>query len=364
MITLEKILGALTGKENLYRCGRNFTAIEEALNNVGGGTAADTSYDNTESGMLATDVQAAVDELRAQNNSLDYYLKQIGKYGIKNSVKNGDFAEGTTGWNTSANVIADTALVPHSFKHIPNGTIAFGYKDVPCLLTDKLYICGKVYLVDLTANIDFFSIRNYGTTTNATPVYPDITKLNQWQKISVISSGKTSQGIRLYVGNSNVPTVGTYYSDDIIIINLTSLFGVGNEPTKEIMDAIIDYYPNMLKFYDISELSNKVDKAQPNWIAATLQNGWTGNLWYRKNSLGLLEIGGAINPGTLTAGTIIAQLPVGYRPYFNKPIPCINANTGATARGIFVNTSGNVIIYMSEIVTETGYSFSEIMPTA
>lgn len=69
MITLEKILGALTGKENLYRCGRNFTAIEEALNNVGG-TAADTSYDNTVSGMTATDVQAAVDELRAQNNNL------------------------------------------------------------------------------------------------------------------------------------------------------------------------------------------------------------------------------------------------------------------------------------------------------
>lgn len=107
-----------------------------------------------------------------------------------------------------------------------------------------------------------------------------------------------------------------------------------------------------------------VTTTQPSWIAATLQNGWTGNLWYRKNSLGLLEIGGAINPGTLTAGTIIAQLPVGYRPYFNKPIPCINANTGATARGIFVNTSGNVIIYMSEIVTGTGYSFSEIMPTA
>lgn len=88
MITLEKILGALTGKENLYRCGRNFTAIEQALNNVGGGTAADTSYDNTESGMLATDVQAAVDELRAQNNSFAPHLSDLitdadGAHGLK-----------------------------------------------------------------------------------------------------------------------------------------------------------------------------------------------------------------------------------------------------------------------------------------
>lgn len=32
MITLEKILGALTGKENLYRSGRNFTALETEVN--------------------------------------------------------------------------------------------------------------------------------------------------------------------------------------------------------------------------------------------------------------------------------------------------------------------------------------------
>jgi hypothetical protein len=34
MITLEKILGALTGRENLYRSGRNFNVIETEVNSL------------------------------------------------------------------------------------------------------------------------------------------------------------------------------------------------------------------------------------------------------------------------------------------------------------------------------------------
>lgn len=57
----------------------------------------------------------------------------------------------------------------------------------------------------------------------------------------------------------------------------------------------------------------KANKTQPAWIAATLENGWVGNIVYRKNEFGNIEIRGALTTvGTNTGGTVILTLPVGY----------------------------------------------------
>ena len=72
--------------------------------------------------------------------------------------------------------------------------------------------------------------------------------------------------------------------------------------------------------------ADKANKAQGNWITATLQNGWTGALKYRKNDIGQLEIQGSIIPGTNAVWTVIAELPLEYRTASNIILPTYSSD--------------------------------------
>ena len=65
-------------------------------------------------------------------------------------------------------------------------------------------------------------------------------------------------------------------------------------------------------------------------INATLQNGWTGSLYYRKNAIGRLELltYPDVGVGVTNVGTIIATLPSGYRPLSTTPVSVYNNSTG------------------------------------
>ena len=167
-----------------------------------------------------------------------------------NLINNGSFSNGITGWIKHGNVELDTILVPHSMKFTTTKT-SFIFKDISCSQTDKLYIRGKLYISSASRTFDFFSIRDYGSYTNTTSIYVDHTKLNQWQTISTIVNGKTEQGIRLCVGNSNIIVNGVYYADEIMVINLTQVFGAGNEPNIMDCNEIYREYFEGLKRQDI-----------------------------------------------------------------------------------------------------------------
>lgn len=65
--------------------------------------------------------------------------------------------------------------------------------------------------------------------------------------------------------------------------------------------------------YQAKQIEGKANKVQEDWIRVTLQNGWQGNMWYRKNEFGDVELSGNPFGGTVSAGTTIFTLPVGYR---------------------------------------------------
>ena len=91
--------------------------------------------------------------------------------------------------------------------------------------------------------------------------------------------------------------------------------------------------------------ANKANKTQPNWIIATLQNGWTGNLFYRKNQLGQLEIQFAsLKAGTVADFTTITTFPVNFRPGANAPITVYCDSTGESVAGIVVLSAGELKI--------------------
>lgn len=84
------------------------------------------------------------------------------------------------------------------------------------------------------------------------------------------------------------------------------------------------------------------------WCALTLQNGWYwyGTIFstpkYTKSADGIVSLKGLIGSGTVTNGTIIATLPVGYRPKEHLLLGVASAN--AYARIDIMPATGTVIV--------------------
>lgn len=94
---------------------------------------------------------------------------------------------------------------------------------------------------------------------------------------------------------------------------------------------------------------------QPNWITATLQNGWTGTLQYRKNNIGQLEIEAVIKSGTTNQGTVITTLPVGYRPYIAR-VPLLSAIGDDLSGGLGIVLADDGKIMVTSAAAGTSYT--------
>ena len=83
---------------------------------------------------------------------------------------------------------------------------------------------------------------------------------------------------------------------------------------------------------------------QPNWIAATLKNGWTGNLYYRVNNIGQLEIHGLLTVGTAAPWVEIGKLVIPGLNISAKSLLVYNAQTGVGLTNIRLLSSGDITI--------------------
>ena len=83
---------------------------------------------------------------------------------------------------------------------------------------------------------------------------------------------------------------------------------------------------------------------------ATLQNGWTGTLKYKKNLLGQVNVIGRITAGTVDNGTIIANLPEGYRPRYSVAIGVYDRGSGVVKIPLLISDNGNLAIRALEII--------------
>lgn len=119
-------------------------------------------------------------------------------------------------------------------------------------------------------------------------------------------------------------------------------------------------------------LSTKyVQNQKTAWTNLSLSNGWTNagapfaSLSYRKNASGEVELRGALTPGTVTIDTLIATLPVGFRPTHQRRYVVAQAmGTTPQAYGgaIQIETTGIIKVLLSH-ATNT-MSFDSIPPIA
>lgn len=103
---------------------------------------------------------------------------------------------------------------------------------------------------------------------------------------------------------------------------------------------------------------------QENWIAFSLLNGWITDPFtgvapaYRRTATGMICCRGWSTAGAVAAGTVIATLPVGYRPGSVLGVPAMSPQVVAQHVSVVVRANGNIELYNMPVTAS--FSFDSI----
>jgi len=165
---------------------------------------------------------------------------------LQNLVGNGDFRNGVSGWGYAGipTITTDSSLGRPSLKFVSNNINPFYTKDIPSDQSHYWYTKLECYVSSYASGtIGALDVRNRDSG-GVTEINANISTLNQWQTLSVVTTGKTGGGMNIFVGTANAYATATFYISNVSTIDLTAAFGAGNEPTKAQMDTIMSNYPN------------------------------------------------------------------------------------------------------------------------
>lgn len=288
---LESILSSLKVSENLARAGRNFIKIANAIDS-GGNIDVKIGEHNT-SGTAHADIRGQIENL-FDNNGI-----------VKKTYINYQY---------------------------PN---------------DKWY---RLWLNDTSAQgiNEILQVTSYsGTGAQAHTFTLLVNSVHNQLSVRLLSSSKVPAvigitKIRVVFPNAQW-TAGRYI--DLFITGLTSTIEISckkisvlgkSNVTTGIFAETLQEAPTISGTQISTEIEMSatpsgrvVTDAQPSWLNATLQSGWTGTLQYRRNQLGQLEIKAtALKAGTITKDTTIAQLPNTHYSSAYTVIPVYNAQAG------------------------------------
>ena len=98
----------------------------------------------------------------------------------------------------------------------------------------------------------------------------------------------------------------------------------------------------------------------PGWIDATLQNGWSGFVRYRKNAVGQIELMGRLIAGSGGIKSVVTVLP--YYPQVTTAIPCVILQTGNTYDGLQLRSNGEIRNYRDNMIVTDEHGFTAVMP--
>lgn len=158
---------------------------------------------------------------------------------LTNLVTNGDFSGGTTGWTGNFGV---ASVSQNTYALTGNGANAEPYSSQlhAMIAANKYYFKFRVRVTNPNcANIKVRPAAGYGDINIANPVE------NQWYAQSAVVTPSTSGNLEMYfkqvysdAATANGKVMELQY---LSLINLSSAFGFGNEPTAAQMDF---WYPN------------------------------------------------------------------------------------------------------------------------
>ena len=224
------------------------TATESSTGNTASTGGSITNSTLTNSGITTTDAisTTTVTGSSIGNTTTDAISSSTDISSTNNLILNGSFENGTTGWSVYNAALIDTAgkkIGNQSIKvtgnYPDNGSI---YQTCQLVKGHKYY--SSVYVLksgDLnnnygSAQVDIIGINpemDFANLDNTT-----VPTVNTWYRVSnIVSSSSTGTGTyRMFSVNTASINV-----DGLVLIDLTEIFGTGNEPSKEWCDEHISY---------------------------------------------------------------------------------------------------------------------------
>ena len=275
-------------------------------NDVGLGNVDNTSDTNK---PISTAQQTAIDT-------------KVDKLMATNLITNGDFSNGINNWQ----VVNGTSVITSPKVRVTSNVIGSNsYRVRTNVGMFNLIPNNKYYLkFDFDTNVDTTITQQvvFVGVTNQN-IHESPTKLNAIRTVFTNLYANTQLQIILY----GVLTTSMWFDvSNFSLINLTTIFGAGKEPTALEMDNLLANFPNSW-FDGTQELINygnlvaRVVNLRP-FITPTLLNSRTGTLQYTiRNNMVVFK--GTASGGSLN--TNIMVLPAGYRPAQTLTFP-ISAN--------------------------------------
>jgi hypothetical protein len=292
---------------------------ENKVDKVEGKGLSSNDYTSAEKSKLAgIQENAQVNEVTTTilNNAL---ALKTDKLLATNLVTNGDFSNGTTGWSANNSTISTSA---NTLINTGNGSGQF-----PRTNGGSIFANNQTYYVRMRARVTNSNavemFIGHGPSAIARITVPII---NQWYQVTGVVSNPLNAELRIYHSYADSATANGKVMEVqyVSVLNLTQIFGAGNEPTKEQMDAMLSYFPNswfngtqdLLPLLNVvKQLNAKANKTQEAWITPTLLNGYTNaagiTTQYMKDEMGFVHVKGVVTGGS---SGLIFNLPVGYRP--------------------------------------------------
>lgn len=270
------------------------------------------------------------------------YVNDSSDFPATNLIRNGNFSNGTTGWSVN------NAGVPT----VSNNAVTFTATTENGNITQSAigFISGHKYYYSVIARLEsgsgtlgfapydgtWFGSLSATVTTSPTRISGIGTAVNTATGMMQLNDKRTSGWTAVTASN-------------IILLDLTAIFGAGNEPSLVVMDAIMALYPNswfdstvnpLLSAKDMWNL--KASRIQENWLIPTMLNSWVAfdtdrTPKYRKSTVGLISFKGMAKTGTI--GSAMFSLPAGFRPAFGMYFPVVSYNAFGV---VYISSGGDV----------------------
>lgn len=140
-------------------------------------------------------------------------------------VQNGNFADGTTGWECSRGSISVTDGILSAVKGATAGNLIVTHRNVFAVNTNHKYYA-TVYIRPLVIGMNMGFARLYGVLSDS--IYCEA---YAWNKVSAIFSYDYNNDDSFGIIVGNLSQGDTLEVKDIQLIDLTLMFGSGNEPS-------------------------------------------------------------------------------------------------------------------------------------
>ena len=331
---------------------------------------------DTELQPLVTSLQAA-EQAEAQRVSNEEQRKtdhanrsaelasKADKVVLKNLIENGDFSDGADSWsaeNGTLSIESGKAKVSNNGAHRVQ---RLTQRSVPIPLNHVSYF---FYTLDEITNYSarvmqmYSASGSYGTNDNVIKL-----GLNSFTHVNDTGTGVLRYTIAYTLTDNSLVEGSEYFTiSNAGFIDLTEIFGAGNEPSKAEMDRLIETTGYIDEKYALNNkemlghlMNGKANKKQEDWITVPVYNGvqhGKSPLKVMKDNMGVVHFKGSLT--NLTTGSKAFGVPIGYRPdigvtesFIRIPVPLLSRKEMYSVR---INYVGDGYLFLPSD-TDTAY---------